>query len=228
MKFSKHLFYVATCGVATLALAVSANAQYSGIGWEVSSAVAGSATLANATAQSGNGNNVTFNASGLNFSSFANPAADSGTNNANYTVSTFLNSQGSASALAYHGAVASGTALDNGGGGFLFQFTGSAFFTNGQTFTVNHDDGVDLFVGGTEVLNNSGPTAPHTNTYTYTGATGNQSFDFIYGECCGAPAVFQTTLVPATATPEPASIALMASMLLGVGGIAYRRRRNAA
>jgi len=89
---------------------------------------------------------------------------------------------------------------------------------------VTHDDGLEFAVNGTDVISASGPTPPTMTTGTYTGATGNFSFEAVYGECCGAPAVFETTLVPAT-VPEPSGIVLLGTAMLGV---VFLLRRKAA
>jgi len=224
MGAKKLDFRVAVIALGVLAFAGSASAQYSGIGWAVDDATARSATIANTTAQAGNTNNVTFSASALDFSSFGN-SSNTGTANLDYTVSTFLNSLGSLmGSPTFSGSVTGGTVLSNGSTtGMLFEFTGTAHFTNGQMFTVTHDDGLEFQVNGTDVINDPGPTPPTTTTSTYTGPTGNFSFEAVYGECCGAPAVFETTLVPAV--PEPSAIVLLGTAMLGV---VFLVRRKAA
>jgi hypothetical protein len=147
-----------------------------------------------------------------------------------YTIGGFLASQGNASGVSgvsFMNGATSGSTLDN----TLWEFTGTAFFTNGQKFNVEHDDGTVMYVGGTGagnlVLNQPGPTSFNTSTYTYTGPTGNEAFTFLYGETSGAPAVYETNLIPLTApTPEPSSIVLLGSGLLAAAG-AIRRRVKA-
>jgi hypothetical protein len=50
--------------------------------------------------------------------------------------------------------------MDNGSQGTLLQFTGFVTVTNGQQFTVTHDDGLTLIIGGVDLGFNPGPTAP--------------------------------------------------------------------
>jgi len=217
-----------------------ARADYNGVGWIVPDAVAQAATLTNANAQSGNANKVTFTVSSLNFNSYgtsgcqatspgpcSNPALD-------FTIGSFINSLGAQTGAAtYSGTATSGTVLNAGGGGMLFEFTGTASFTANQAFSLAHDDGVQLYIGctgaacgaGNLVLNQPGPTSPTITNFNYSGAqgVGNQQFTFVYGECCSAPAVFQTTLVPPTTVPEPGSVMLFGSVILGLA-TAMRRR----
>jgi hypothetical protein len=114
--------------------------------------------------------------------------------------------------------------LDSVAGGTMIELTGSVSVVNGQTFTVNHDDGLQLMIDGLLVVNVPGPTSPATTTVTYTGPTGTFAFDLVYGECCGAPAVLATSLPLVGNVPEPATLALLSAALIGFG-VARRRRR---
>jgi len=179
--------------------------------WRVSEATAQNATIANIPATSPD---VVFEVnSPINFSATG------------ATIGTWLAS-GSAFNIVENTAGTLAALMDNLTLGTLVYFNGFVTVTNGETFTVTHDDGLTLTIGGIDLGFNSGPTAPVTSTATYTGPSGNFPFQLVYTECCGGPAVLQVDLPFRDNTiPEPASAALFSLGLLGVG--LTRRRRKA-
>jgi hypothetical protein len=116
--------------------------------------------------------------------------------------------------------------MDNGTQGTLLDFQGFVTVTNGEMFTVAHDDGLTLIIGGVNLGFNPGPTAPTVSTATYTGPSGNFAFQLVYGECCGGPAVLNVDLpFSETRVPEPATFALLGLAFAGMG-LVKRRRQN--
>lgn len=121
--------------------------------------------------------------------------------------------------------------MDNFTSGTLLQFTGFVTVTNGQQFTVTHDDGLTLIIGATNLGFNPGPTAPTVTTATYLGPTGNFAFQLVYGECCGGPAVLQVDLPfrdqEVQGTPIPGALPLFVSGAGVLGLFGWRRKKKA-
>jgi hypothetical protein len=137
-----------------------------------------------------------------------------------YTIGEFLSS-GGASVLT--GAGELGNTLDN----TIFNFTGNVSVTTGETFTVGHDDGLTLVIGGLHVIDEPGPTGFVTTTETYTGPSGTLPFQLVYGECCGAPGDLSISLPLNGATPEPSTWVMVVLGFAGLGFARYRTSRKA-
>lgn len=109
----------------------------------------------------------------------------------------------------------------------LWDIVGTVTVTSGEMFTFRHDDGLTLDIAGLTVVSAPGPTSAVTTTGTYTGASGNQPFQLVYGECCGGPATLNVDLpFVSPAVPEPSTWAMMGLGFAGLGFVGFRRARK--
>jgi len=147
-------------------------------------------------------------------------------NGSSVTVGTWLASSGAFN-IVENTAGTLTSPMDDGVFGTMLEFTGVVTVTTGMQFTVTHDDGLTLIIGGIDLGFNPGPTAPVVNVATYNGPSGTFAFQLVYAECCGGPAVLQVDLPfqSTPAVPEPGTYALMGLGLAGMG-FALRGRRE--
>jgi hypothetical protein len=110
----------------------------------------------------------------------------------------------------------------------FFKITGTTLALNGESYTITHDDGASLYIDGIKVIQKGAPTPSSISSGTYSGPTGPESFELVYGENNGLPAQLVATLpVPGatSTTPLPATLPLLATGL-GFLGFLGRRKRN--
>lgn len=135
--------------------------------------------------------------------------------NGNYTIAGFLGSNGNTVPTLSNPA-AGADLLNN----TVWDFAGTTYMTQGDMYSVTHDDGMYLWVNGMQVISSGAPTPADTSSFTWTGTSGAYSFNLLYAEENGAPAVIDTNIAQ---TPEPSSFVLLGSGLLGVAGFIRRR-----
>jgi hypothetical protein len=150
-----------------------------------------------------------------------------------YTLSNFLTSGGDT--LNYiSGSSLGGNSIDNN----LFVFTGNTTLASNTVYSFEHDDGLLLYLNGSLVVNEGGPTSASTTTlcvgtpggsptcnYSIANTSGSESFTLDYAEVDGPPAVLETSLplTNSAPTPEPSSLTLLGTGVLAFAGMVRRR-----
>jgi hypothetical protein len=92
-------------------------------------------------------------------------------------------------------------------------------YTHGLSGIIEHDDGISVYDDGALVADSSDPTVEIETAFNFNGG----DFKLIYSAANGNPEVLRVDVVPV-----PPAIALFGSGLLGLGMLAFRRKRRSA
>lgn len=204
---------IALLMVAGMAATTAVQASISGLIWEGTDGY-GSLTEAHSWLTSNPNGDVSFTVNTpINFDSRG--ASDS----TYYTIGSFLGTGGAA-------IVTGNSHADDSLNNTLFYMTGQVTMENGKTYSVAHDDGLQLLVGSTMLVDAAGPTSPTVTLYTWTGASGTYSFELAYGEGWGPPGVLKIDLPLETVVPEPTTVLAGLLLVLPFGASAVRVLRK--
>ena len=107
----------------------------------------------------------------------------------------------------------------------VFEFTGTTYLVGGHTYTITKDDAAFLSLDGSgNVLGASSLSDTAADNVTFSvGTSGLYNFELLYQEVNGPPAELSGNIGTITPTPEPGSIFLLGSGLLGLAGLVRRK-----
>lgn len=88
--------------------------------------------------------------------------------------------------------------------------------------SVSHDDGASLYVDGTTAaFTSAAETTDKLDKFTL--PAGTHSFELDYVEGNGSPSILHVTFPDATSVPEPMTLTLLATGLIGLGAARHRK-----